>query len=88
MGGHQPRRGVPTPEVATFRKICMSKRKNLDLWGARTGGAPSIRHWIGRQYATLFPLKAPIVVPFVVCTAGYQERLDTAGNCKFCQIGI
>ena len=22
--------GVPTPEAATFRKICVSKRKNLD----------------------------------------------------------
>ena len=31
MGGHQPCRGAPTPEAATFRKFCMSKRKNLDL---------------------------------------------------------
>ena len=31
------------PEAATFRKICMSKRKNLDPWGARPGGAPWIR---------------------------------------------
>ena len=30
VGGHQPRRGVPTPEAATFQKICMSKQKNLD----------------------------------------------------------
>ena len=34
---------APTPEVATFRKICMSKQKNLDPWGC-TGGAPWIRH--------------------------------------------
>ena len=27
--------GTPTPDTATFRKICMSKRKNWDLWGAR-----------------------------------------------------
>ena len=27
--GRQPRRGAPTPEAATFGKICMSKRKNL-----------------------------------------------------------
>ena len=27
---HPPRRGPPTPDAATFRKICMSKRKNLD----------------------------------------------------------
>ena len=39
MGGRQPRRGAPTPEAATFRKICMSKRKNLDPWG-RTPAAP------------------------------------------------
>ena len=30
VGGRQPRRGAQTPEAATFRKICMSKRKNLD----------------------------------------------------------
>ena len=32
--------GAPTPEAATFRKFCMSKRKNLDPWGARAGGTP------------------------------------------------
>ena len=32
--------GAPTPEAATFRKICMSKRKNLDPWGARASGDP------------------------------------------------
>ena len=32
--------GAPTPKAATFRKICMSKRKNLDPCGARAGGAP------------------------------------------------
>ena len=43
VGGYRPCRGVPTPEVASFQKICMSKRKNLDPWGVRTGGAPWIR---------------------------------------------
>ena len=33
IGGCQPHRGVLTPEVATFHKICMSKRKNLDPEG-------------------------------------------------------
>ena len=28
VGGHGPRSGGWTPEAATFRKICMSKRKN------------------------------------------------------------
>ena len=37
VGGRRPHGGAPTPEAATFRKICMSKRKNLDPWG---GGAP------------------------------------------------
>ena len=32
--------GAPTPEAATFRKICMSKRKNLDPWGARRRRPP------------------------------------------------
>ena len=31
MGGADLVGGAPTPEAATFRKICMSKRKNLDL---------------------------------------------------------
>ena len=35
--GRRPRRGAPTPEAATFRKICMSKRKNLDPWGGASG---------------------------------------------------
>ena len=30
--------GLPTPETVTFQTFCMSKRKNLDLWG---GGAPA-----------------------------------------------
>ena len=30
VGGCRHRRGVPTPEVGMFRKIYMSKRKNLD----------------------------------------------------------
>ena len=28
VGGRLPRRGAPTPNAATFRKIFMSKRKN------------------------------------------------------------
>ena len=32
--------GALTPEEATVRKICMSKRKNLDPYGARAGSAP------------------------------------------------
>ena len=31
--------GTPTPNAATFRKICMSKRKNREPWG-RVPGAP------------------------------------------------
>ena len=30
VGGADLVGGAPTPEAATFRKICMSKRKNLD----------------------------------------------------------
>ena len=41
MGGCQPHGGVPTPEVAMFQKICMSKQKNLDPWGAHASGAPA-----------------------------------------------
>ena len=43
--GERPPRGggAPTPEAATFRKICMSKRKNLDPWGGGGGGrAPAV----------------------------------------------
>ena len=36
VGRRPPRRGLPTPEVVTFRKICMSTRKNLDLKGGST----------------------------------------------------
>ena len=32
--------GVWTPEVVTFRKFCMSKRKNMDPWGVCAGHAP------------------------------------------------
>ena len=38
VGGHRPCGGAPTPEAAMFRKICVSKRKNLDCWGGGT-------HW-------------------------------------------
>ena len=36
VGGRPPRGegGVPTPEMVTFRKFCMSKRKNLDPPGS------------------------------------------------------
>ena len=40
-GGRGPRRGAWTTEAVTFQKFCMSKRKNLDPWGACTGHAPS-----------------------------------------------
>ena len=30
VGGRQPRKGMPTPDAATFCKICMLKQKNLD----------------------------------------------------------
>ena len=40
VGGRRPRRRAPTPEAAMFRKICMSKRKNLDPWGGRAPAAP------------------------------------------------
>ena len=36
--GRRPRGGAPTPEAATFRKICMSKRKNLDPGSANEEG--------------------------------------------------
>ena len=32
--------GAPSPEAATFRKICMSKRKNLDPWGGMPAAPP------------------------------------------------
>ena len=32
-GAHLIEGGELTPDAATFRKICMSKRKNLDPWG-------------------------------------------------------
>ena len=38
--GRGPRRGAWTPKAVTFRKFCMSKRKNLDPWGACAGHAP------------------------------------------------
>ena len=39
-GGRRPRGGVPTPEVATFQKICMSKWKNLDSGGGARRRGP------------------------------------------------
>ena len=42
-GSRISRRGTWTPEAATFRKICMSKRKNQVPWGgggAHAGCAP------------------------------------------------
>ena len=42
VGGRGPRRGgVWTPEAVTFRKFCMSKRKNLNPWGRTPGTPPS-----------------------------------------------
>ena len=38
VGGRGPRRGAWTPEAVTFRKFCMSKRKNLDPWGGGQAG--------------------------------------------------
>ena len=32
--------GAWTTKVVTFQKFCMSKRKNLDPWGACAGHAP------------------------------------------------
>ena len=46
VGGAPTSWGAPTPEAAMLQKICMSKQKNLDPWGARTGGTPWIRHCI------------------------------------------
>ena len=40
--GRRPRGGAYTPEAVTFRKFCMSKRKNLDPWGR--GRAPDTPH--------------------------------------------
>ena len=41
VGGRGPRRGGAwTPDVATFHKICMSKRKNRDPWGGAPGAPP------------------------------------------------
>ena len=37
IGGRGPRGGAWTPEAVTFRKFCMSKRKNLDPWGGGGG---------------------------------------------------
>ena len=39
-GGAPTSYGLPTPDRATFRKICMSKRKNPDLRGGPAQGAP------------------------------------------------
>ena len=41
-GSRISRMGAWTPEVVTFQKFCMSKRKNLDPWeGVGAGHAPS-----------------------------------------------
>ena len=45
VGGRGPCRGAWTPKVATFCKICMSKRKNRVPWGAHPACAPWIRQW-------------------------------------------
>ena len=39
--------GALTPEEATVRKICMSKRKNLDPYGGARRQRPWIRQWGG-----------------------------------------
>ena len=40
--------GASTPEAVTFRKFCMSKRKNLDPWGeACDCTVLSISHLLG-----------------------------------------
>ena len=38
--GRLPGRGGTTADAVTFRKICMSKRKNWDPWSV-----PWIHHW-------------------------------------------
>ena len=43
-GGANLVKGTPTPDMATFRKICMSKRKNWDPWGACAGCAPLLHN--------------------------------------------
>ena len=43
-GGHPPRRGVPTPKAAAFQKICVSKWKNLDPWGAGRCNKTRLHH--------------------------------------------
>ena len=43
VGGLGPRRGAWTPEAVTFRKICMSKRKNRDPLGGPLGWACQVR---------------------------------------------
>ena len=40
LWGNTPHRGVPTPDVATFHKICMSKWKNRYPKGACAGCVP------------------------------------------------
>ena len=41
VGGGTHLVGGATPEVVTFRKLCMSTRKNLDPWGGvRIGSTP------------------------------------------------
>ena len=40
VGVVPPRQGAPTPDTPTFRKICMSKRKNRGPLGGGTPGAP------------------------------------------------
>ena len=53
--------GAWTPEVGTFRKFCMSKRKNRDPWGAHARDAcnSSIDH-----YRPLCVTKPQILRPF------------------------
>ena len=55
IGGCQPRGGAPTPEAATFRKICMSKRKNLDPLARAPLDPPMLHAYMGRKYYTELP---------------------------------
>ena len=47
IGGCRPRRGVPTPEAATFRKNLYVKMKESGPIGACASGTPWIRHCVG-----------------------------------------
>ena len=68
-GGANLVSAVPTPHATTFRKICMSKRKNWDSWGGGVApGAPPLGS-ANAYFCSLWPqsdIKRLIIIIIII----------------------